>query len=239
MNNMQATEEVLITGASLGSYRIGGQPTIGDVLTFTVTVGSTVYTAHYTVQASDFEIPVNPVNPSYSSPLYSIALNAANAIAQQIGGAGFICVGTMPADLFSPQFMPPYFAEVYVAAPQSGIAFTLSCSFTGTTNLAVEDPGSVCPVNATFVSQPSGSQATVYGYVALLDYLSMGQTQQNLSMWLESATGAGGAGVVFNKAEAAARKRLYLEYCEQLSRTIGGETYVQMFGAGASGGASA
>jgi hypothetical protein len=239
MNNMQVTEEYLITGASLGSYRIGGMPTVGDVLDFTVTVaGGGTYNASYTVQESDFSLPPNPVNPTDSSPLYIIALNAANKIAAQVGGIGFVCVGTMPADLFAPQFMPPYFAEIYVMGTP-GSAFVLSCSVTGTTNLAVEDPGSPSPINATFVTQPTGVQQTVYGYVALLDYLRMGPAQQNLSLWLESASGAGGAGVKFRMSEFRARNNLYRHYAEELSRIIGGETYVQMFGQGSSAGGSA
>lgn len=239
MNNMQAAEEYLVTGASLGSYRIGGRPTVGDVLNFTITQGATVYTASYTVQASDFNLPVNPVNPAESSSLYSIALNAALAIQNAIPQvAGYIVNGVMPADLFSPQFMPPYFAEIVITAP-FGVDFVLTSSVTGTTNLAVEDPGSPSPVNATFVTQPTGAQTTVYGYVALLDYLSMNMTQQNLSLWLKSATGAGGAGVDFNMNEFRARRRIYVYYCVEYSRMIGGETYVQMFGQRSSAGGSA
>jgi hypothetical protein len=237
MNNLQAPEEVLLTGASIGSWKIQGNPTVGDVLTYNMEFENVVYTATYQVQDSDFSMPPNPVNPVDSSPLYLIALNSANAINEVIVPLGFSATGAMPADLFSPQYLPPYFAEVVIEAPGND-EFVLTSSVTGTTNLSVEDPGTQCPVVGTFLSIATGLQTTVYGYIAICDYLAMGMTQQNLSLWLEEAE------VVFQARELVQRRRLYQEYVAQMARFIGGDQYMRLFNntgvmGGVSGGAIA
>lgn len=224
MNNMTMPEEQLITGYSLGAYKIQGNPTVEDVLNFTLNYNNTNYNASYTVRSQDFSIPPNPVNPPDSSPLYSIALNSANAISQVVSPIQFAATGVMPADLMSPQFMPPYFAEVYVAAP-GNFAFTLTESVTGTTNLSVENPGTQSPVVGTFQNVVTGASVTLYGYVAILDYLAMNMTQQGLSLWLTQAGPAS-----FQDKELPRRRALYKEYCTQLAQMIGGMEYVQMFG---------
>ena len=238
MNNLQAPEQQLLTGVSLGSFRIGGNPTVDDVLTFHLNDGQTTYNATYTVQPSDFTTPANQVNPSQSSPLYSIALNSSLAINAVLASLGYAAVGVMPADLFSPQYLPPYFAEVVILGPTSAV-FTLTCSVAGTTNLTVENPGTPCPIVGTFTSVATGVKSTLYGIIAICDYLAMGMTQQQLGLWLSNATAAGGGGATFRADELRARRALYMEYTTQLSRMLGGEEYVKKFGVKSSGGAIA
>jgi len=238
MNNLQAPEEQLLTGVSLGSFRLGGMPTVDDVLTYHLNDGTNTYTATYTVQASDFDRPANPVNPSQAAPLYSIALNSANAINQVLQSLGYTTVGVEPADLFSPQYLPPYFAEVVILGPGSAV-FTLTGSCVGTTAITIENPGTPCPVVGTFTSISTGTKSTVYGFIAICDYLAMGMTQQQLSLWLESGSAAGGGGAKFRQSELGARRALYLEYVAAMSRALGGEEYVKKFGGGRSGSAGA
>lgn len=228
MNNLQPAEEQLITGNALGVWRMDGRPSAGDVLTFTVTdTANGTLTASYQVQQSDFEIPANQVNPSESSPLYSIALNAALAINQAMASKGYAAVGVMPADLFSPQYMPPYFSEIDITGPSSS-TFTIGISRTGTTNVLIAQQSKACPVQATIAG------VARYGYVDVIDALAMGMAQADLSLTYEKADV-----VNFRKDEVSARRRLYREYCTMLSRDLGGKEYVENFGGGSGGGAVA
>jgi hypothetical protein len=237
MNNLQAPEQQLLTGVSLGSYRLGGMPSVGDVISYLLNDGVT-RSASYTVQPSDFAAPSNPVNPSESSPLYSIALNSALAENAVLAAFGYAAVGSMPADLFSPQYLAPYFAELLVLGSNAN-AFALSGSVVGTTNLTVSNPGTPCPIAATFTNAATGQQTTCYGIIAICDYLAMGMTQQQLGLWLNSASAAGGAGAQFRPDELRARRALYREYTDQLSRMLGGEEYVRKFGGRSNGGSVA
>lgn len=228
LNNMQPAEEQLITGNALAIWRMDGRPTVGDVLTFTITDPTNgTLTATYTVQASDFNKPANPVNPSDSSPLYSIALNASLAINAVASAKGYAAVGVMPADLASPQYMPPYFSEIDLTGPSSA-TFTVGVSRTGTTNTLIAQQGTPTPVAATI----AGNQ--LFGYVAIIDALAMGMTQADLSLTYATADV-----VDFRRDEISARRRLYKEYCTMLSRDLGGKEYVQKFSGGSSGGAVA
>lgn len=228
MNNLQPAEEQLITGNALGVWRMDGRSTVGDVITFNVTdtVNGTL-TAAYTVQQSDFNAPPNPVNPSESSPLYSIALNAALAINAAMAAKGYNAVGVMPADLFSPQYIAPYFSEIDITGPSS-TPFTITISRSGSTNVMVSQQGKACPVQASV----AGTMR--YGYVDLVDALSMGMTQADLSLTYEKLDV-----VTMRKDEVSARRRLYQEYCTMLSRDLGGKEYVDLFGGGSGGGAVA
>ena len=233
MNNMAPSEEQLITGISLGSYRIDGAPTAGDVLTYTITDPTAgAITASYTVTANDLSRTANPVNPSAAAPSYSIALNSALAINAAAAQYGYGAVGVMPADLFSPQYAPPYFAEIIVMGPSSA-TFTLAVSRTGTTNATVHDQGTQCPVAATIKNPATGLPQVYYGYTALLDVLAMGMSRADLSLRLTKAE------VGFRMDEVAARRKLYTEYCTMLSRDMGGREYVKHFGGGSSAGATA
>jgi hypothetical protein len=229
MNNMQPDEEQLLTGVSMGSFKLSGRPTVGDLLAYTIDA----VTVDYAVRSADFEVPPNPINPSDSSVLYSIALNSAIAINANatLAAAGYSAVGAPPADQFSPAYMPPYFAELLITGPGAS-AIALSSAATGTTNLVTDNPGSVCPIIATFTNPVSYAQSTLYGLIAVCDYLANSMTQAGLSLWLKSATGAGGAGVAFRGDEVRARRGLYKEFVFQLARAIGGEAYVRKFSGG-------
>ena len=237
MNNMQPTEEQLITGSILASWRISGQPTVGDVLTFGVvdpTAG--LEQVPYTVQQSDFDLPTDPVNPPQSSPLYSIALNSTVAINQAIAALGYAAIAVMPADLFAPSFMPPYFAEVILTANQSALGSYFSIAATGgsTTNLLVEQQATPSPVNATLTNYVTGNQETVFGMIPLCDALAMGMTQQGLSLWLTKADV-----VQFRQNERRARIALYRYYTDELAKMLGGQEYVRKFGGAGAGGGGA
>lgn len=222
MNNMQPAEEQLLTGVSMGSYRIAGAPSLGDVLTLTVAGTPVTYT-------------VTSLDLAAQSPLYNIALNAATAIARNatLVAAGYSAVGVRPADTFSPQYVPPYFAQVLVTGPSSA-TIALSSSVTGTTNLLTDDPGSQCPVVATLENAVTGVQTTYYGYIPVCDALRNTMTQAGLSLWLVSADV-----VKFHPNEVSARRSLYAEYVRQMARAIGGDAYVRKFSRGGAGGAVA
>lgn len=242
MNNLQAPEEQLLTGVSLGSFRIDGRPTVGDVLTYTITDATQTTSVSYTVQQSDLGLQPNPTNPSESSPLYAIALNSATALTLQLQQYGYSVVGVMPADLLSPQFLPPYFAEVVVSSSAS-TAFTLSASVSSgaTTNLYVEAQGAVCPIRAQVTAADTGLPVVQYGLINLCDALDMAAAIPNLSLTYQMAGGGAGGGVTFRPDEIVARTRQYKYYVREMLRVLGGEQYVrELFGGNSSSsGASA
>lgn len=235
MDNLQPAEESLITGAAMGSFRIGGQPTAGDVISYTAT-DSGAHPWSYTVTPADLVFQVPGINGP--SPLSAIALNSALAANAAIGSLGYSAVGVPVQDQLAPAYVPPMDAELIVTAPGT-TAFTLGVSVAGTTNATVLDQGATCPVNATLTNAATGVQTAYYGYVAVLDALAMGQTEANLSLWLSAAAGAGGGGVTFRPDELRVREALYRNYIAQLSRAIGGEAYVQKFGSGRASGSVA
>ncbi len=234
MNNMQPQEEQLLTGATLGSWRIDGATTIGDVVSFTVTDTVQSTTVSYTVQASDFTLVKNSVNPSESSPLYSIALNASMLLNNKIQVYGYTAVGVMPADLISPQYLSPYFSEILITGPGSGTAFTLTSTSGTTTNVYVQAAGAISPVRASITDAATGLPVSCYGYIQICDYLSNLMTTANLSLTYAKADV-----VNFRPDEVHARRKLYSEYCNKLKRVIGGEEYVKKFGGRGTVGASA
>jgi hypothetical protein len=139
----------------------------------------------------------------------------------------------MPADLFSPQYLPPYFAELIVTGP-SPTPFVLTGSVSGRTNLVVENPGSLSPVQASFINPTTNAQETFYGLIAICDFLANTMTQANLSLTYVKADV-----VTFRPDEVRARRGIYREYCMQLAKAIGGEQYVKAFSGSSSGGACA
>lgn len=225
MSNLAPSEEQLITGNAMASWSIGDSPTVGDVLTFTITDANDLAPITYTVTDADLHPTENIVNPSEASPTFSIALNAAQAINNAASRYGYAAVAAMPADLFSPQYMPPYFAEVILTAPGSSPTFSIGASVDGMTNLLVEQQAAPSPIAATL-----GTTA-YYGYVALLDALAMSMSQANLSLIYQTADV-----VNFRPDEVRARRQLYRQYCELLSRDLGGKEYVEHFFGGGSGG---
>jgi hypothetical protein len=234
MSNMQPSEEQILTGNAMGSYAINGAPAVGDVLTYTLAPASgSPIAASYTVTSNDLNPASNPVNPSEAAPTFSIALNSALAFNAAAQAAGYSAVGAMPADLFSPQYLPPYFAELIVTGPSS-TPFALSGSVVGRTNLVVEDPGSVCPVQATFTNPTTNVSETVYGLIAICDFLANAMTQASLSLWLTKADV-----IAFRPDEVGARRGLYREYCMQLAKAIGGDEYIRKFSGASGGGACA
>lgn len=233
MNNMQPSEEALITGNALGLVRIYPRVTAGDVISYTLVDGVNNLAAAYTVQASDLALQPGVVNPADSSPLYAAALGSAAALNTVLIPKGYAAVGVMPADLYSPQYVPPFFAEVDIMGPGSS-TFTLTVSVAGTTNAQIGQQGLPSPVVATLVNTITKQQTIAYGYANLLDALAMGMTQANLSLWLERADVA-----KFRVDEIAARRALYREYITQLEMVLGSREYVQKFGGAAAGGASA
>lgn len=235
MNNMQPPEEALITGATLGSYQIDGRPTVGDLVTYTITDPTPrTIAVPYTVTLQDFMLPASQVNPADSSPLYAIALNSALAINNAASQFGYAAVGVMPADLFSPQFMPPYFAEVLITSAGQNKPFTLTAAQTGTTNLLVSNPGSPTPVRAAPIDPITLAPTPVYGFVSLCDAYAMQVSRADLSLWLSKADV-----VDFRRDEVAARDQLYGYYCMKLEEVLGGKDYVEKFGGGGGGGAVA
>jgi hypothetical protein len=229
LNNMAPSEEQLLTGNALSSFRLAGRPAVGDVLTYMITPASgNLVTATYTVQESDFALPANQVNPSESSPLYAIALNSALAVNNAAGQFGYAGVGVMPADLFSPQYLSPYYSELQIAS-SSVEPFTIAASVVGTTNIVVVNSGTVCPVQIT-INSAAGSQ-TLYGLIAFCDYLANQMASANLSLQFQKADVT-----TFRPDEVRARYAQYKLYCEQLEEALGGENYVRSIGGKGGGG---
>lgn len=218
MNNLQAPEEQLLTGASMGSWRIDGSPTVGDVLSFIVTpaVGG-ASTVAYTVTSADL---------AATMPSGSIAINAARAITAALQHLGYSAVGVNPADSFSTAYLPPYFGEVILAGPSAGL-FTLTASVVGTTNLYPADPGSQCPITQTFLTVDN-STVVLFGMIAVLDFLAMSTAQADQNLSYSSADV-----VAFRPDEVRARKGLYRSFQMDMAKLIGAEKYVRkFFGAG-------
>lgn len=214
MLNMKAAEEVLLTGNSLGSWRIDGFPSAGDVLTFTLNDGTNNLTMPYTVLAGDL------VNPPNGSKSFAVALKAALVINAAANQYGYQTVAIQPGDSVSQPMIPSYYSELQVVGPSAN-TFTLGLTRTGTTNAFVLSNGIVSPVTATVGST---APVTLYGYIAICDYLAMLPIKADLSLWLTSAE------VGFRRDEVAARHGLYAYYCEQMSKTLGGREYVNHFG---------
>jgi hypothetical protein len=234
MSNFQPAEEQILTGNAMGSYAINGAPQVGDVLTYTLTpAGGSPIVAEYTVTSTDLNPQSNPVNPSEAAPTFSIALNSALAFNAVGRSVGYSAVGAMPADLFSPQYLPPYFAELIITGP-SATPFVLSGSVAGRTNLVVENPGSPSPVQATFVNPATDTSETLYGLIAICDFLANTMSQASLSLQYTKADV-----VSFRADEVGARRAVYREYVMQLAKAIGGDQYIRKFSGGSSGGACA
>lgn len=236
MNNMQPSEEQLITGNAVGSFRLDGRPKVGDTVTYGLTDGTNTFSVPYTVQSSDLTLPANLTNPADSSPLYSVALNSALALnsAFASGSTMYRAVGVMPADLISPQYLPPYFAEVMVTGPSAN-TFTLTHAQTSaTTALSVEYQGTPSPIRVSLPDPVTGVSTAYYGYVSILDVLAMTRAQASLSLRYETADV-----VNFRRDEVGARRKQYMEYVLEMERVLGGHDYVEKFGGGSSGGATA
>lgn len=228
LSNLSPSEEQLITGKSMASFRIGGRPSSGDVLTYTITdPNAGALTIPYTVQSGDLTLPADIVNPAEAAPTYGVAFHSINSINNAITPYGYNAAARMPADLFSPAFLPAYFAQVIILGPGSS-TFTISSSIIGTTNFIVEEQGAPCPVRATV------NNVTYYGYVDILDALAMQPARADVSLWVK-----GGTDGDFRSDEVSARNNQYRYYCEMLSRDLGGREYVNRFFSGSSGGATA
>lgn len=226
MSNMAPNEEQLITGYAVGSWQVSDQPSAGDVLLFTVTDANGIHQVPYTVTTADLNPAANITNPAEASPTFSIALNAASKVNQALNALGYTASAAMPADLFSPQYFPPFFSQVIITGPSSTL-FTIGAQVTGTTNFIVGDPVYPCPVNQNIQGVPT------YGYVAILDAIQNRVPSADLTLWIEKADV-----VTFRKDEVRARLQLYRTMCEFLSRDLGGKEYVEHFG-GSGGGAIA
>ena len=124
----------------------------------------------------------------------------------------------MPADLFSPQYFPPYFSEVIISGPTSD-PFIISATVSGSTNFIVGRQVYLCPVTATI------NGTALYGYVAILDALAMRMSSADLSLWIAAADV-----VKFRSDEVRARVQLYRVYQQMLARDMGGQEYVSGIG---------
>lgn len=228
MNNMQPSEEQLLTGNSMGSFALTGVPTPGDVVTYTLTPPSPAspIVVHYTVTSNDLKFV--PPGSSLVAPTFSIALNSVVALTPAIGPAGFQAVGVQPSDLISPPFMPPYFAEILITGPSSSL-FSLAVSVAGTTIGGIDLAPTVSPVTATL--GPAGSQTILFGYLSICDFLAMQPATALLSLRYDTADV-----VKFRRDEVAAFAQQYRYYCKQLAHVMGGEQYINYFFGGGRGG---
>lgn len=227
MSNLQPNEEQLITGNAVGSWGIYDVPTIGDVLTFNVIDALGTHSVPYTVTFADLHPQQNIVNPSEASVTFQIALNVATAINLALNARGYQASAAAPADIPAPPYFAPYFSEVIITGPGPTV-FAISASVVGTTNVIVQEQVYPSPVTA----QINGTQ--LYGYVALLDALSMRVLSADLTLWIEKADV-----VTFRKDEVRARKAPYRYTAEMLSRDLGGKEYIDHFFSGGGGPATA
>ena len=168
MNFLQLEEECQLTGYPFGAVQIYGYPANGN--TVTATINSTPVT--YTVQPSDLLA---------LQPLANIANNLATKINMSNVGVqaatGSISTGdTAPAAL-------PSFGQVSIVSPTT---FTLTASATGGVSVNVP-PGA----NGQSYPQPNLTNVagvpTLYGYIAICDYLQARIVQEDAFLSFETA----------------------------------------------------
>lgn len=204
MNNLQAHEEADLTGASIGSVRIQGNPAAGD--TITLAVGGASVT--YTVTSAD----IAAQTPPNMTTFYSIALNIAAEFTRL--NSGYTASGGPAIFRNAPDALPTY-GEVIISSPTSA-AFTITVSSTGGTYAFVSSQGTVPAFQFTFTSADGTTQVPVYGLVPILDYLDM-QILQAMDNYSFTEAGI----VKFRQDETQIRELLYQRYKARLSSMMG------------------
>ncbi len=214
MNNLQTTEESVLTGRPFGSIRLYGVATAGAVINMGVQLAgaSSPTPITYTVTSTDVTSPL---------PLQTIALNAANVINSTpglgvVGSGGQFIAGTPPQS-------GPNFSEIMFLA-QGFTTFTISVSITSgptTFSAAIIDNGDVYPNPQVSFQNPDGTTTSYYGYLPICNFLEgeIAISSQDLSL-----VSAGGlstqAAARFRPDQIDQRYALYRLYCQRLGKVM-------------------
>lgn len=204
MNSLQLQEECILTGYPYAIVQVSGVPQVGN--TVTITVNNTSVT--YTVTLADFGPTNSPLYYGPIPPLQSVgfkvaaAINAANLGPLAAGGSNY--AATPPVTL-------PDVTQVSLTAQTT---FTVTASAVGLGTVVVAN-GSTFPNPQIAVTNPDGTQTTVYGYVPICNFLESQVLQPNLSLRYEVADV-----VKFRRDEVAARLQAYRWGCQQLGNFL-------------------
>lgn len=208
MINLQPLEEGQITGNPTAVVQITGNPQVGDRVTLTIGTNAPI---SYTVQASDLAVAI---------PLQLISQNWALAITA--ANQGYLGDYGIP-----PQTKPFEGNSFYTGTlivtptPPGSTTFTIAVATTGNTIPYIQQQGVQLPPSVTFAE----TNTTVYGYVAICDYLE-GRIANAADLVKYAQTkGAGGAGVAMRMNELAERRNIYNDWCQRLADFFGVSRY--------------
>lgn len=207
MINLQPLEEAQVTGIPSAIVQITGTPRAGDTISVTIGSGSPIV---YTVTDQDLDADI---------PLQSIAQNLALAIIA--ANQGYL------ADYAIPSQTKPYGPLAFTGSviitplPSSPTAFTIAVSNEGGTIAYVAQQGVQLPPSVTFTE----TGTTVYGYVAICDYLESRIANAADLVKYQQTKGASGAGVAMRMNELAERQNIYNNWCQKLADFFGISRY--------------
>ncbi len=202
--NLQLQEECVLTGYPYAIVQIAGNVQIGN--TVTITVNNNPVT--YTVTLADFGPSNSPLYYGPIPPLQSVgfktaaAINAANLGPLAAGGANY---GSSP-----PVTLPDH-TEIALTAPTT---FTVTASAVGLGTVVVAN-GSTYPNPQIAVTNPDGTQNTIYGWIQICNALEAQVVQPNLSLRYEVADV-----VKFRRDEVAARLQAYRWACQSMGNFL-------------------
>jgi hypothetical protein len=205
--NLQPFEEAQLTGIPAATVQVTGVPVAGDVVTVAIAAGAAI---HYTVTSDDLAADI---------PLQSIAQNVALAIVA--ANQGYL------ADYAIPSQTKPYGPLAFTGSvivtpiPSSPVAFTITASSTGGTIAYVAQQGVQVPPSVTFAE----TGLTVYGYVAICDYLEGRIANASDLVKYQQTKGASGAGVAMRLNELRERQNIYDNWCQKLADFFGISRY--------------
>lgn len=199
MNNLQPFEEASITGNPAAATIINGNPIAGDTVTITVNALSPLT---YTVTSAD---------ASAADPCGSVAQNFALKVMQTPAYAALVWA------TYTPSIKQPYPTAVkpnstLILQALTSAAFTVACTFTGSTAFVAYTQGSLPSPNVTMKED----SVTLYGYVAICDYLEGKIAGASDLMKFSKADVT-----TFRGDEMQARRALYREWQKRLSDFLG------------------
>jgi hypothetical protein len=204
MINLQPIEEAQLTGYPAALIQIAGQPQQGDTVTVTIGSGSPII---YTVTSADVAAAI---------PLQSISQNLAKAIT--LANQGYLGDYGIPPQTKPTQTFGSYQGIVLIQpVPPANAAFSIAVVGTGNTLPYVAQQGVQTPPSVAFAE----TGITVYGYVAICDYLESRIANSADLVKYATATGAGGAGINLRMNELAERRNIYDEWCDKLADFFG------------------
>lgn len=208
MINLQPIEEAQITGNPMALIQIAGVPHLADQVGVTIGTNARI---PYNVTSGDLAAPI---------PLQAISQNWATAIT--LAAQGYLGDYGIPPQTKPSQTSGSYQGIVILQPiPPSVDPFSIVVDTTGNTIPYVAQQGVAVPPSVTF--QESG--ITVYGYLAICDYLESRIANAADLVKYQAAGGAGGSNVAFRMNELAERRNIYDEWCGKLADFFGISRY--------------